>query len=137
MTPVFADTGFYVAFHNRRDALHDRAVELAARTEAPIVTTEFVLVEVANFFKRPGDREKFAAFDGVLRADPTTTIVAASAELFAAGRNLFAARPDKEWSLVDCTSFHVMAERGLTAALTPDIHFEQAGFRALLREGGA
>ena len=41
-------------------------------------------------------------------------------------------RPDKEWSLTDCISFEVMAELGLTEALTADHHFEQAGFRALL-----
>jgi predicted nucleic acid-binding protein len=67
MIPVFADTAFYVAFHNRRDALHVRAVELASRLTAPIITTEFVLLEVANFFKRPGDRGKFAEFDAALR----------------------------------------------------------------------
>ena len=41
-------------------------------------------------------------------------------------------RPDKAWSLTDCISFAVMAERGLTEALTADHHFEQAGFRVLL-----
>jgi predicted nucleic acid-binding protein len=46
---------------------------------------------------------------------------------------LFARRPDKSWSLTDCISFVVMADRGLTEALTGDRHFEQAGFRALLR----
>jgi predicted nucleic acid-binding protein len=131
MMPVFADTAFYVAFHNRRDALHVRAVELASRLTAPIITTEFVLLEVANFFKRHGDRGKFAEFDAALRSDPTTTIVPASSELYAHGRTLFAARSDKEWLLIDCTSFVVMTERGLTDALTADEHFEQAGFRAL------
>jgi predicted nucleic acid-binding protein len=135
MTPVFADTGFYVAFHNRRDALHGQAVELAARLTAPIITTEFVLLEVANFFKRPGDRGMFTAFDAALRLDSTTTIIPASSELYLYGRNLFSARADKEWSLVDCMSFHVMTERGLTDALTADEHFEQAGFRILLRLG--
>jgi uncharacterized protein len=38
----------------------------------------------------------------------------------------------KEWSLTDCISFVVMKERGLTDALTPDRHFEQAGFKILL-----
>ena len=56
MTPVFADTAFYVALNSRRDALHALATEVAGRLTAPIVTTEFVLIEVANFFKRPGDR---------------------------------------------------------------------------------
>src|SRR2546423_126229 len=101
MTPVFADTAFYVAFHNRRDALHSRAIELAARLTAPIVTTEFVLVEVANFFKRPGDRGQFAAFDATLRSDASTILVPASSDLYARGLNLFAARPDHAWSLVD------------------------------------
>jgi len=46
---------------------------------------------------------------------------------------LFCSRLDKEWGLIDCVSFIVMQERGLTNALTTDEHFEQAGFRALLR----
>ena len=133
MTAIFADTAFYVAFHNRRDALHPRAVDLASRLTAPVLTTEFVLGEVANFFKRPGDRTAYAALDAALRSDPATTIVPASPELYAHGLRLFAERPDKEWSLVDCMSFHVMSERGLTDALAADEHFEQAGFRALLK----
>lgn len=133
MIPIFADTTFYVALQNRRDALHARAIEIAARLTTPIVTTEFVLLEVANFFKRPGDRSMFAAFDAALRSDAATTVVPASSELYAQGLRLFAACPDKEWSLVDCTSFQVMAERRLTDALAADEHFEQAGFRALLR----
>jgi len=51
------------------------------------------------------------------------------------GLELYARRPDKSWSLTDCISFVVMTDRGLTEALTGDHHFEQAGFRALLREG--
>ena len=48
--------------------------------------------------------------------------------------DLYEARMDKEWGLVDCLSFHVMWDRGLTKALTSDEHFEQAGFVALLRQ---
>lgn len=53
--------------------------------------------------------------------------------LWRRGLGLYAARPDKAWSLTDCISFVVMTDRGLTEALTGDHHFEQAGFRALLR----
>jgi predicted nucleic acid-binding protein len=99
---------------------------------ARIVTTEFILLEVANFFKRPADRGKFAALDAALRSDAATIIVPASAELYAQGLKFFASRSDKEWSLVDCISFHVMTEQGLTEALAADDHFKQAGFHALL-----
>lgn len=133
MTPVFADTSFFVALHNRRDALHSRAVECAAQLTAPLLTTEFILLEVANFFTRPADRGKFAALDSTLRSDAATTIVPASSELYAQGLELFASRSDKEWSLIDCISFHVMMERGLTEALAADAHFEQAGFLILLK----
>ena len=56
----------------------------------------------------------------------------ATSELFERGLALYNARPDKEWSLTDCISFVVMADEGLTDALTGDRHFEQAGFTALL-----
>jgi len=46
---------------------------------------------------------------------------------------LFRRYTDKQWSLVDCASFVVMRQRGITDALTTDRHFEQAGFRRLLR----
>ena len=42
-------------------------------------------------------------------------------------------RADKEWPLTDCISFVVMPDQGLSEALTADHHFEQAGFKALLR----
>jgi hypothetical protein len=48
------------------------------------------------------------------------------------GLDLFAKRPDKNWSVTDCISFVVMEDEGVAAALTGDNHFEQAGFRALL-----
>jgi len=44
------------------------------------------------------------------------------------------ARPDKEWSLTDCISSVAMNERNITDALTSDHHFEQAGFRILLKD---
>jgi predicted nucleic acid-binding protein len=49
-------------------------------------------------------------------------------------REYYRARADKAWSLTDCISFVVMSEHGLSEALTADVHFEQASFRALLRD---
>jgi len=49
------------------------------------------------------------------------------------GLELFANRPDKDWSLTDCISFVVMQKEGITEALTGDHQFEQAGLVALLK----
>lgn len=38
---------------------------------------------------------------------------------------------DKKWGLVDCVSFTVMRQAGVTQALAFDQHFIQAGFQLL------
>ena len=132
MTPVFADTAFYVAILNPRDSLHAAAVRLSQDNRAPVVTTEFILLETANFFTQPGERETFLRLMEVLAADAGTQILHGTSDLFRRGYELFAARLDKEWSLTDCTSFVTMTELKLIDALTSDHHFVQAGFNALL-----
>ena len=59
-------------------------------------------------------------------------IISASSDLFALGFELYKIRPDKEWSVVDCSSFIVMEEMNISEAFTEDNHFEQAGFIKLL-----
>jgi len=64
--------------------------------------------------------------------NPAHRVIPAAAELLQRGRDLFAARPDKAWSLTDCVSSVVMNDLAITDARTTDHHFTQAGFRALL-----
>jgi uncharacterized protein len=88
---------------------------------------------VADALSSPGIRGHVHKFLLRLATDPKTQVVAADAAWYERGLALYAARPDKSWSLTDCISFEVMTELGLTEALTADHHFEQAGFRALLK----
>jgi len=44
---AIADTGFLVAFANRRDSHHKWAVEIAERVSEPLLTCEAVLAETA------------------------------------------------------------------------------------------
>lgn len=69
-----------------------------------------------------------------LQSNPLVEIVAMTAEILSDAFDLYSRRSDKEWGMTDCVSFVVMRERGLIEALTMDQHFQQAGFRALLRE---
>lgn len=68
-----------------------------------------------------------------LETDPSVEIIPLSERLYSRALQLYVDRPDKGWGLVDCVSFVVMNERGLTDALTTDEHLFQAGFRILLK----
>ena len=133
MTPVFADTFYYLALMNPDDRAHARAIEFSDTLIEPVVTTTWVLTEVADALRAPSQRKGFRRLLDHIQADSTTVIVPPSQELFERGVEFYGQRPDKEWSLTDCVSFVVMAEEGITDALTGDHHFEQAGFVALLR----
>lgn len=133
MNVVFADTSFYVALFGTRDSLRPAAVEFLQPFRGSILTTEYVMVELGNCLCRGGGRDAFTQLLHVLDADPAMTIVPSSSVLFHKGIDLFEKRKDKNWSVTDCISFVVMEENRLTDALTADHHFEQAGYRALLR----
>ena len=132
MSIVFADTFYWIALANRNDASHQRAAEFARRSSDRLVTTEWVLSEVADGLASERHRHLIQRLRMLWRTDEKLTIVEATHDLFETGLDLFCNRPDKEWSLTDCTSFVVMQEQGISEALTADRHFEQAGFVPLL-----
>jgi predicted nucleic acid-binding protein len=126
------DTGYFIALFSPTDSLHSRAVAWSSALRGPLLVTEYVLVETMNYFSRPPDRARAASVMQWV-VSGACSFVAASPNLLEAGWKLFEQRTDKGWSLTDCISFEVMRTRGLTDALAYDEHFEQAGFRALLR----
>jgi len=102
MKPVFADSFYYVALMSARDAGHAAAVEWSRTCTRQAITTEFVLVEVANGLAAAGRRDAFGALLKDLQADPMAVILPASSELFHSGAALYLRRPDTELSLTDC-----------------------------------
>ncbi len=130
---VFADTSYYLALHNARDEHHEAALGHAHASRGEVATTEFVLAEVGNALSNRLQRALFVALSDGLLSDPLTLVVPASSDEFRRGLALFRSFPDKDWSIVDCISFAVMKRLRIREALTADRHFEQAGFRALLR----
>jgi len=133
MIPCFADTSYFIALLSPADANHARAQEIAEELRRPVVTSEYVVVEVGNFFRAPAAKARFRRFMHVVESDRGTQIVPASSTLLRQAIELFVSRKDKTWSLTDCTSFVIMQAHAITDALSADHHFEQAGFRALLR----
>ena len=134
---VFLDAAYAIALAAPSDQLHPRAIALAEQLEAEktrLVTTRAVLLEIGNALAKRRHRAAAVELLSAVEADPSIEVVALTPELYAEAFQLFRDRPDKEWGLIDCVSFVVMKARGIAEALTADEHFEQAGFRALLRE---
>ena len=139
-TPIFLDTAYVNALVNTRDQWHDAAVQWERKLAADkrrLVTTEFVLVEIADGLAAVRFRVQAIQVIATLQASALVEIIPASSRLFTAALELYRSRGDKDWGLTDCASFVVMSEHSLSEALTADDHFRQAGFRILLLENPA
>jgi predicted nucleic acid-binding protein len=135
--PVFLDTGYVYALLNTRDQWHESAnlwEQKIANEGRELITTEPILFEIANGLAAINFRQQAIQVIDALRADSLVEIVPASTDILNKALDLYRRRSDKGWGLTDCSSFVVMRERGLVDALTPDNHFRQAGFRALMLE---
>jgi predicted nucleic acid-binding protein len=132
MRRAFGDAHYFLALLNSQDAHHAAAVKFAHDWRGEIVTTRWVLAEVADALCAPPNRSLAVAFIEEVERNSQFRVVEQSDILFGDGFALFRARQDKRWSLTDCISFALMSADGLKDALTGDRHFEQAGFNALL-----
>lgn len=133
MERVLADTHFFIALLSERDADHQAAAQwFESIGQAQIVTSSFVLIELADGMSGALTRGICAAFLSDLKASSSIRVVEAADTLIWRGVDLYSGRPDKEWSLTDCISFVVMKDENIAGALTADRHFEQAGFTTLL-----
>ena len=136
-TPIFLDTAYVNALVNTRDQWHGAAVQWQRQLSTDqrrLVTTEFVLVEIADGLAAVRFRGQAVKVIATLQASSLVEIIPASSQLFTAALELYRSRGDKDWGLTDCASFVIMYGRGLSEALTTDDHFRQAGLRALLLE---
>jgi uncharacterized protein len=126
VTIAFADTFYWLALLNMSDPENARVT--AHPIPARLVTSAAVQVEVMDAFRKVPSRATAMRFWEACIMTPTLEVVPFSADLLARSASLFAARPDKAWSLTDCISFTIMQDRGIRLALTGDRHFVQAGF---------
>jgi predicted nucleic acid-binding protein len=138
MPSLFADTSGLGNLIDPTPPHHALAAEVyrtARQQYRRVVTTNYILTELVALLTSPLriPRPLVIEFIDGLVASPFMEIVHIDPTLNEQAWHLLKSRPDKEWSLVDCASFVVMQQRGLTEALTTDHHFEQAGFVRLLK----
>lgn len=138
MDKVFVDTVAWIALINRRDQYHAQAYNILQdlrHRDVHLVTTEFVLLEVADALSAPDLRTNTATFLDAIAQQwrSLLTIQPLNPQLYADGWALYKQRPDKGWGLTDCTSFVTMEKERIQEAFTMDRYFEQAGFTKLMQ----
>jgi uncharacterized protein len=129
----FADTSYYIASLAADEPHHAAAAAFASTAQQEIVTTEFVLLELAAYFSKPPYRSTLVSFVERLRSADHVSILPVDADVVSRAWQMFRSHGDKSWSLTDCTSFVVMRESRISVALSTDHHFEQAGFQILFK----
>jgi predicted nucleic acid-binding protein len=130
---TFIDTQYVVALVNRRDEHHNLALKLAAQFDGTsLLTTDAVLIEIANTLARRYRSESVDVI-GHFLTSIDIVVVRVTPGLFARAFTLYRNHSDKSWGMTDCISFVVMRQAGIQDALTGDRHFNQAGFKALMR----
>jgi predicted nucleic acid-binding protein len=82
MTTIFGDTYYFLAVGNDRDQGHRRAVDYAASYTGRVMTTEWVLTEVADALSSPEQRERFLSLLQLIKDDANWVVVEASHALF-------------------------------------------------------
>lgn len=134
---VFLDTAFVVALASPADKYHEKAKRLSRQIEregVALVTTRAVLMEIGDAMAEERTRHAGVAILQALEEDINLAIVQNSEDLYRRAFALYKSRSDKEWGMTDCLSFVVMTSEKIAEALTTDIHFQQAGFIALMRD---
>jgi predicted nucleic acid-binding protein len=76
MTACFADTFYCLALLNSRDDSHQKALAIAQSLHRPIVTSVWVLTELADGLANTPGRTTFPRFLQRFRNDPRAEVVA-------------------------------------------------------------
>jgi len=136
---VFLDTSFVIALENKNDPHHGQAKALdeeLLKEDALLIFHWGILIEIADGYAHLGRRARGLQLLAKLTTEAGYELFPITQPLLQEAIDLYRGRADKDWGLTDCISFVLMKKEGITEALTADVHFRQAGFKALLLEAG-
>ncbi len=136
MSRVFLDTVGLIAVVDVDDQWHPVAEKVWRElmvSRAPILTTSLVLIEMADGLSRIMHRRAATELRDRLAGSARVEIVQTTPEHEVRAWDLFSRRTDKAWGMTDCVSFIVAQDRQIQDVFSADHHFEQAGFKLLLK----
>jgi predicted nucleic acid-binding protein len=129
---IFVDTSVFVASAAKRDARHGVALELLRRHgSAGLTTSNQVRGETWTFLNRRYGHASAVSFLDMLESTRYLGVVDIDAELEMVALRWLRRHDEREYSLVDATSFALMRSLRMSQVLTFDSDFDAAGFVTL------
>ena len=135
---LFTDSSAYIAYYNKRDKNHNKAVSLVKRIRngefGPVIiyTSDYVFDEVVTTILILTKNKDLAIRIGeTIKSSKITKIIKVNNEIFQRAWDIFKRYRDKLWSFTDCTSFVIMRKMNIKTAFTFDKHYKQAGFNTI------
>ncbi len=138
MSRLFFDTSGWASLFIPTESFHSQAAQcflLAQQQRQTITTTNYIVAELVALLgsRQRAPRTQLFQYVDSIKTASFVELIHIDAATEAIAWELCKSRPDKAWSLVDCTSFVIMEQLEIQEALTTDQHFEQAGFVRLLK----
>lgn len=130
---MLLDTSGLLCLLHRAETHHHRACAAYKAAERKWTSNYVVAELVALATVRRLPRPIVLSFIEDLLENPEITTLWVDETLHREALRLLSNRKDKHYSLCDAVSFVSMRRFGVNEALTTDHHFEQEGFRILLR----
>lgn len=132
MKALFVDTAGWMMLADRADPQYASACALQDRWLSGggiLVSSDYVIDETLTLIRTRLGLQAAEAWWEHVEASPRVRWEWVDPARAERARNWFFRWKDKAFSLTDCTSFVIMKERRIRAALTSDRHFVQAGFQ--------
>ena len=130
---MLLDTSGIFAHLHKEEPTHQLAQELF-KSRRKCITHSLVIAEFVTLASaRRVPRRLVLDSIAVLLKNPRVEMIWVERQTLLDSIAFLESRIDKMYSLCDAASFKLMRQRDMTEALTTDHHFEQEGFRALLR----
>jgi predicted nucleic acid-binding protein len=134
MKLLFVDTAGWMACADAADSDHEAA--RCARDEwleagGLLVVTDYIIDETLTLLRLRLGLDAAEEWWHAIAASKRLLREFITEERAERARTIFFRYRDKDFSFTDCTSFALMRELRIRAALTTDKHFRQAGFEML------
>jgi uncharacterized protein len=129
---IFVDTGPWVAWMDVRDQWREvamREMSILKIQRCSLVTTNWVLAEAYTGLVDRISRKAIARLREIVEESSRIRVIWVDRVIEELAWQKFLQYDDKDISMVDCTSFVVMEQWGISTAFTFDRHFLQVGFQ--------